>query len=140
MGAALAAKLGRPLRDLDALIVERAGCSIPAIFAAEGEEGFRRLEHEILCETAKQSGLVIAAGGGVVTRPENLDPMRQNSRIVWLRRALEKLSTEGRPLSKANPLEELYRRREPLYRAAADLTADNDGTVDETVRRIMEAL
>ena len=140
VGAALAERLGRPLADLDALIVERAGRSIPESFAAEGEEGFRRLEHEILCETAKKSGLVIAAGGGVVTRPENIDPMRQNSKIVWLRRDLKKLPTEGRPLSQANPLEELYRRREPLYRAAADLCADNNGTVEETVRQITEAM
>lgn len=140
VGAALAERLGRPLADLDALIVERAGRSIPAIFAAEGEEDFRRREHEALCDTAKRSGLVIAAGGGAVTRPENLDPMRQNSLVVWLRRDLDKLPTEGRPLSQAHPLEELYRRREPLYRAAADLVVDNDGTVEETAAKILGAM
>lgn len=140
VGAALAERLGRRLVDLDALVVERAGRSIPDIFAAEGEEGFRRREHEVLCDTAKESGLVIAAGGGVVTRPENLDPMRQNSRIIWLRRELNRLPVEGRPLSQANPLEELYRRREPLYRAAADLTVNNDGSVEETVRQILDQM
>lgn len=140
VGRALAERLGRHFVDLDAQVVERAGCPIPAIFAAEGEEGFRRLEHEVLCETAKESGLVIAAGGGIVTRQENLDHMRQNSRVIWLRRDLDKLPTEGRPLSQANPPEKLYQQREPLYRAAADLSADNNGTVDTTLAQILSAL
>ena len=140
LGRALAARLGRRLVDLDEEIAARAGCSIPAIFAAEGEEGFRRLEHEVLCETAKENGLVIAAGGGVVTRPENIDPLRQNSLVIWLRRDLDKLPTEGRPLSQTNPLENLYRQREPLYRAAADLSADNNGTPEETLAQILRAI
>lgn len=138
VGAALAARLGRPFADLDERIVQRAGRSIPAIFEAEEEEGFRRREHELLCETARQGGLVIAAGGGVVTRPENLDPMRANSVVVWLRRELDRLATEGRPLSLSRPLSALWEEREALYRGAADLTVDNNGTVDETVRRILE--
>lgn len=140
VGRALAERLGRRFVDLDARIVERAGCSIPTIFAAEGEESFRRLEHEVLSETARESGLVIAAGGGIVTRQENLDPMRQNSRVVWLRRDLDKLPTEGRPLSQANPPEKLYQQREPLYRAAADLSVDNNGTVDTTLAQILQAM
>ncbi len=140
VGAALAEKLGRPFRDLDALIVERDGRSIPAFFSEEGEEGFRRLEHEILRETVKQSGLVIAAGGGAVTRRDNIELMRRFCRVIWLRRDLDKLPTEGRPLSQTHPLEELYRLREPLYRAAAELVIDNNGTVGQTVEKIMEAL
>ena len=140
VGAALAERMGRRLVDLDAVIAGRAGCPIPEIFRREGEEGFRKREHEALCDIARESGLVIAAGGGIVTRPENLDPMRANSRIVWLRRDLDRLPTEGRPLSQANPLEALWRVREPLYRAAAELTADNNGDVESTVAQILEAL
>lgn len=139
VGAALAARTGRRFVDLDALIAERAGQEIPAIFAAESEEGFRRREHELLCDTAKQSGLVIAAGGGVVTRLENLDPMRANSRVVWLLRDIGKLPTAGRPLSLKCPVEELWREREGLYRAAADLIVDNNGTVEDTVAAILES-
>lgn len=140
VAAALAERLGRKLADIDAMVVERAGCSIPEIFTAEGEAGFRRREHEALCDIAKESALVIAAGGGIVTREENLDPMRQNSQIVWLRRELSALQTEGRPLSQLNSLADLYRRREPLYRAAADMVVDNNGTVEETVAQIVEAM
>ena len=140
VGAALAEKLGRKLVDADALIVEKAGCTIPEIFEKDGEEGFRRIEHEVLCEISKESGLVIATGGGVVTRPENMDPMRQNSLIVWLLRDLNKLPRDGRPLSQKNPLAEMFKVREPLYRAAADCIADNNGSLEDTVNQILEAV
>ena len=140
VGAALAEKLGRKLVDADALIVEKAGCTIPEIFEKDGEEGFRRIEHEVLCEISKESGLVIATGGGVVTRPENMDPMRQNSLIVWLLRDLNKLPRDGRPLSQKNPLAEMFKVREPLYRAAADCIADNNGALENTVNQILEAM
>ena len=142
IGKALAQKLGRPLADVDEKIVAEAGCSIPEIFAKEGEEGFRVREHRALAEIAKQSGLIISAGGGIVTRPENRDPMEENSVVVWLRRDLHKLPTDGRPVSQSVPLEELYRRRAPLYEAAAQVTVDNNGTVEQTVdeiiKRVME--
>ena len=140
VGAALAEKLGRSLADLDELIVEKAGCSIPEIFEKDGEEGFRRIEHQVLCQVSKESGLVIATGGGVVTRPENIDPMRQNSLIVWLLRDTALLPKDGRPLSQKNSLTEMFKIREPMYRAAADCIADNNGSVENTVRQILEAM
>ena len=139
VGQALANRLGRKLVDTDALVEEAAGCTIPELFAREGEEAFRRLEHEILCRVGRESGLVIATGGGAVTRPENLDPMRQNSTVIFLRRPLDQLPVEGRPISQANSLEELYRRRLPLYQQAADWAVDNvslDDTVTEIIRRL----
>ena len=140
VGAALAKSLGRRLVDVDERIVEMAGCSIPEIFAKDGEEGFRQIEHQALCEVSKESGLVIATGGGVVTRPENLDPMRQNSLIVWLLRDTALLPKDGRPLSQANSLTEMFKVREPLYRAAADCIADNNGSLEDTVKQILEAM
>lgn len=142
IGKALAEKLGRPLADVDEKIVAEAGCSIPEIFAKEGEEGFRVREHRALAEIAKQSGLIISTGGGIVTRPENRDSMEENSVVVWLRRDLHKLPIDGRPVSQSVPLDELYRLRAPLYEAAAQVTVDNNGaveeTVDEIIRRVME--
>ncbi|MBR0354680.1 MAG: chorismate mutase [Oscillospiraceae bacterium] len=140
LGAALARQLGRPFFDSDGELERRAGRDIPTIFREEGEEGFRRREHELLVELTRRSGAVIAVGGGAVTRAENLDLLRQNSRVVWLRRPLSALSTEGRPLSQSRSIEDLWREREALYRAAADRTADNTGTPEEGVQSIMEAL
>ena len=140
VGAALAESLGRRLVDVDERIVEMAGCSIPEIFAKDGEEGFRQIEHQALCEVSKESGLVIATGGGVVTRPENLDPMRQNSLIMWLLRDTALLPKDGRPLSQTNSLTEMFKVREPMYRAAADCIADNNGSLEDTVKQILEAM
>ena len=140
VGAALAASLNRKLVDVDERIVELAGCSIPEIFAKDGEEGFRRMEHQALCQVSQESGLVIATGGGVVTRQENFDPMRQNSLIVWLLRDLSLLPRDGRPLSQTNSLTEMFKVREPMYRAAADCIADNNGSVEDTVKQILEAM
>ena len=139
VGRALARRLGRELVDTDELVVQAAGCSIPRLFAEKGEETFRQMEHQAVVQAGSRSGLVIATGGGVVTRRENWDPMRQNSVVVFLRRPLDKLPTDGRPVSQANPLEELYRRRLPLYEGAADWTVDNttvDAAVAEIIRRL----
>lgn len=140
IGQELARRLNRPLEDVDQRIVETAGRPIPEIFAQEGEEGFRIREHRALCEVSKESGRVIACGGGIVTRKENWDPMRQNSTVIYLRRDLSLLPTSGRPMSQANPVEKLYRQRAPLYEQLADLTVDNQGTPEETAQEIIRRL
>lgn len=140
VGEKLAAALNRKFVDLDSLIVETAGCSIPDVFARDGEEGFRRIEHQVLRQVSKESGLVIATGGGVVTRQENFDALHENSLVVWLLRDIAKLPKDGRPLSQKNSLEDMFRLREPMYRAAADCAVDNNGDINETVRQIMEAM
>lgn len=125
VGRKLAAKLGRPLVDTDEEIVKRIGCTIPEYFAAHGEEEFRKREHEVLRDFSGRSGQIIATGGGIVTRAENMDPLRENSVVVFIRRDIDKLPTRGRPISQNNDLHQLYEKRLPLYEAAADVTVDN---------------
>lgn len=140
VGQALARRLGRPLVDLDEEIVREAGTSIPEIFACQGEEVFRNIEHRLLLKAAQQSGAVIATGGGIVTRKENMDPMRQNSVVIFLRRELDLLPREGRPLSQRDGLEKLYRQRLPLYKKVADIAVDNvvvEETASEIIRRVL---
>lgn len=120
VGKLLAERSGKPFVDLDGEIVRRAGMSIPEMFASQGEGAFRRLEHEVLTEACAKSGQIIATGGGAVLREENRAAMRRTGRVYRLRRRLEDLPTEGRPLSQAGKLEEMERLRDPLYRAAAD--------------------
>ena len=126
VGKALAERLGREFRDADQMIADRAGCSIPEIFAREGEEGFRARETEILGELGKQSGLIIATGGGCVTREENYSLLHQNGTVYFLKRGLSKLPKEGRPLSQKSSLETMYEARLPQYRRFADRVIDND--------------
>ena len=76
--------------------------------------------NEVLTEACAKSGQIIATGGGAVLREENRAAMRRTGRVYHLRRRLEDLPTEGRPLSQAGRLEEMERLRDPLYAAAAD--------------------
>ena len=101
--------------DADELITAMAGKSIPDIFAHEGEATFRDWETKALTELGKQSGLVIATGGGCVTQTRNYNILRQNGQIFWLQRDLALLPVDGRPLSQANTPEALYRTRKPMY-------------------------
>ena len=111
---------GKSFVDLDEEIARRAGKSIPEIFASQGEGPFRQLEQEVLTEACAKSGQIIATGGGAVLREENRTAMRRTGRVYRLRRRLEDLPAEGRPLSQAGKLEEMERLRDPLYTAAAD--------------------
>ena len=137
IGRKLAARLDRPLVDTDEEIVKRIGCTIPEYFASHGEEEFRKREHEVLRDFSSRSGQIIATGGGIVTRPENMDPLRENSMVVFLRREIEKLPTRGRPISQSSDLHELYEKRRPLYEAAADVTVDNI-LLEQTVEEILK--
>lgn len=136
VGRALARLSGKPFVDLDEEIVRRADKPIPEIFRTEGEEAFRALEAQALTEICAQSGQVIATGGGAVLRAENRDIMRRAGRVYFLRRALEELPTDGRPLSRKGGLEEMYRVRKPLYSAAADVVIDNSVALEETAELI----
>ena len=136
VGALLAEKTGRTFVDTDAEIEKLAKKSIPRIFAEDGEEAFRRLETQVLAEFGKQSGLVIATGGGCVTRSENDPLLHQNGRLFWLQRDLSQLPTHGRPLS--TNLEDMLAIRKPLYEAFADYVIDNNGTAEDAVNTILE--
>ncbi len=137
---ALSEALGRPLAEADTLLAEEAGRTIPEIFAAEGEAGFRLRETAVLREYGKRSGLILSTGGGCVTREENYPLLHQNGTIFWLKREIDRLPREGRPLSMQNDLGEMYEKRRPLYARFADHEIDNNGSVEQTVEAILEVL
>ena len=138
IGKQLADTLGKTFVDADAEIIKKAGISIPEIFAKSGEEGFRKLETSVLCELGKKSGLVIATGGGCVTREVNYSLLHQNGHIVWLQRDLANLATAGRPLSLSGDLTNMFKVRKPMYQRFADVAVDNNGTLEQTVLQILE--
>jgi shikimate dehydrogenase len=140
IGRLLAKETGKRFVDADSEVEQLAGKSIPEIFAEDGEDVFRRLETEVLAQLGKQSGLVIATGGGCVTREENYPLLHQNSRILWLKRCPARLPTEGRPLSRKTSPAKLYEQRKPMYKAFGDAAVDNDGTRGETLTQILNIL
>ena len=140
VGKALAEQLNRPFFDADEEILKRTGKSAEAWIEACGEAVFRQKETEVLESLCKQSGTVIATGGGAVTVPENADILRQNSIVFFINRDVSALPVEGRPLSKATALSEMYEVRLPLYRSVCDYEIAADGSVEAVVRRILEEL
>ena len=140
VGKALADRLGKTVVDADAEIVKLAGKPIPEIFADDGEAVFRDWESKALESLGKGSGQIIATGGGCVTKDRNYPLLHQNGTIFWLQRDLAKLPTDGRPLSQANNLTEMYETRQPLYAAFADTVIDNNGALEDTLARITEVL
>ena len=139
VGRILAQKTNREFVDLDEEIVRRAGRSIPAIFAEEGETAFRDLESAAVRDFSKTGGLVLAAGGGTILRPENVRRLKQNGVLVLLDRPPESLvPTDDRPLGDtAEKIRRLWETRRPIYLAAADRVIPVSGTPEETAERII---
>ena len=126
--------------DADAEIVKLAGKSIPEIFAEDGEEAFRTLETRVLEELGKQSQLIIATGGGCVTKKRNYSLLHQNGTIFWLNRALDVLPTDGRPLSQVTKAQDMFAVRKPMYEAFADYSIDNNAGMEDTLQEIISIL
>ena len=140
IGKRLAEKLGKTFVDADAVIEETYGKPIPQIFSEEGEAGFREKETAVLKELGKKASLVIATGGGCITKAHNYPLVHQNGTIFWIQRDLEVLPIDGRPLSQANKLSDLYRVRKTLYEKFADHIVDNNGDADACVNQICAIL
>lgn len=140
VGMLIAERLGREFIDTDELFVERAGMSIPEYFSKYGEEKFRRLESEICADVGCFGGKIIATGGGVVTRPQNKYSLRQNSTVVFIRRDLDILPTDGRPLSKGADLKQMFAKRLPLYLDFSDISVVNDSTPSAVADEILTQL
>ncbi len=139
VGKRIAEKTGRPFFDADEEFTVTYQKTPAQIIESLGEDRFRKMEHEVLCELGKKSGAVIACGGGAVTRECNYAPLRQNGVIVYLRRELSKLSSAGRPLSQRTSPEALYEARRAAYERFADLTEDSTEVVDLTADKIISA-
>ncbi|MAN18772.1 shikimate kinase [Synechococcus sp. A15-60] len=129
-GRPLAEKLGYGFVDSDSVIAQLAGCSIPEIFQRDGEAGFRKLETQVLSAISEHHSLVVATGGGVVTRSENWGVMHQGI-VIWLdverEQLLKRLEADSTPrplLQEADPaqaLDRILNARRPQY-GEADLT------------------
>ncbi len=149
VGQRLARKLKRPFVDLDQAIEEREGMEVQEIFSRKGEAYFRAVEKRTLREILRQSGQVIATGGGVVVNEENLRLLKQRSLLVCLTASPDILlrrsgTGKERPLLKGGEgkkrIEELLRRREKAY-AQAHVSIDTSClSVDQVVEEIMETL
>lgn len=141
VGRVVADALGCPFLDLDEIIAKKAGRSIPEIFKADGEAGFRKLEQQALEKTVAkyaESTAVLALGGGTVTIPGAVQLLQQKTLCIYLKATLDTLkenlegATEGRPLA-GEGWEQRLAEREPLYEASAHIILETDGLTPEEI-------
>ena len=147
LGASLAAALKMPFCDTDALVERAAGKSVARIFDEDGEERFRELEGYAACEAAALCGAVIAAGGGIVLRAENVRALKKSGVLFYLRKTPEEIlrvsDVSDRPLLRgdtAAKLEQQFKARDKLYRRAADFTIESTESDEmaETIQMLYE--
>jgi len=138
-GKILAEKTGREFADTDKWVEKRTGKSIPEIFSKNGEETFRKLENEALETLCKQSGYVIATGGGIVKHEKNRNIIRQNGIVVFIDRDIADLPVSGRPLSEKEGITALAKARLPVYARWSDKTVKAAGA-EETAEEIRKVI
>ena len=149
VGQIVAERLQMKCVSMDERIVEKAGMSIPDIVKNHGWPAFRDMESEVARELATLDNIVIDAGGGVIERPENIDALKTNSRIIWLKASVDTIvsriqwGTERPSLtggkSFTEEVAEVLERRTPKYESAAQYRIDTDQLTPEQVAdRVIE--
>ncbi len=145
VGQQVAALLQFQFLDTDVLIEERAGKTIPAIFAENGEPTFRQLERDIVTQLEEKSSIVIATGGGLACNPDNLASLKKHSLVVCLWAAPETIwrrvrNQTHRPLLQdPDPqakINRLLTEREPHYRNADVLVSTEFRSAREVAHQI----
>jgi len=149
VGKQLAKKCNLEFVDLDDLIEEKEGMKITQIFKDKGEPYFRKVEKEITVKTAKEKGLVIACGGGVVLDKENVSALKENGIVIYLKASLEVIlertkKYSHRPLLNVdNPkkkIEGLLEYRKSYYEQADHIIDTSNLNIDEVVNKILEVI
>ena len=149
VGVLLAKKTGMAFVDLDIYIEKKYGMTVSEIFEKFGEPRFREMERDAAKELSAKNGMVIAAGGGTLTFKENVDVFRTNGRIILLDLPVETVAKRlendtTRPLlnrpDKLTAMKELYEKRMPLYKEAADIVVNGDDSPMQVCIEIMSVI
>ncbi len=142
VGKILSEQTGMPFYDTDEYLEKKFTRKIPDIINTDGEQAFRKMETEVLEELTKMSGCIIATGGGAVLAEQNRYLLKQNGKCVYIKRDISKLATTGRPLSSGGMerLEELFRKRSPIYESLSDFSVDINENSKECAEKIIKQL
>jgi shikimate dehydrogenase len=139
IGKILSEQLNKKLIDTDELIVNKLNMSIAEYMKTHSEKEFRDIETECVKEAAKMSNVVVATGGGAILRTENVNALKQNGKLYFLKRNLELLTpTESRPFSSdMEALKKRYTERLPIYESVCDVVIDNNNEISDAVKQIL---
>lgn len=137
LGKIAADKLGRPFWDTDEMVAVSAGMTIPEIFEKYGEPHFRTLEAQAIAQAGSQNGVVIATGGGAVMSARNRYMLKQNGKICYIKRDIDRLETKGRPLSVSREaLAEIFKKRIATYESFCDIIIGNNAAAQTAAEQI----
>lgn len=145
LGKILGNELSIKFYDMDEYIQETTSKSILELFE-NGENYFRNIESKVCEELSKKENILISTGGGVVKRKENIEVLKKESLIIFLDRPIEKiiedLDIAKRPLLKdgKEKIRNLYKERYELYKESADKIVINDGTMEDVIEKLKEAI
>ncbi len=139
VGEEVAKRLGRSFYDSDMVICKQTGNTPSEIITQMGEAYFRELETDIIKELSKETGVVIATGGGAVLKEENVEALSQNGRLYFIDRPFDLLlPTKDRPLtSTKEELLKKYNERYDIYNKSSDVRIDASGNVDEVSEAVI---
>lgn len=149
VGTLLSKKLGMSFIDLDSYIEKKEEMTVSQIFEQHGEPYFRQREREASVELAEKRGLIISTGGGTLIDKQNVEAFRKSGKIVLLDLAVEIIAERlkgdnTRPLlqrdDKEKAMRELYGKRMPLYKEAADIIIDAAAAPLIVCGRIIDAV
>ncbi|MGI5894565.1 MAG: shikimate kinase [Candidatus Merdivicinus sp.] len=145
VGRHLAQLTGMIFLDLDTEIERTAGMDIPRIFSEKGEDTFRQIETDCARKASRLSGYVIACGGGIILRQENMRALGRTGTIVFLDRSVKEICAsklDGRPLIAGNldRVQALYDQRIALYRQYAEVTVESSRSPEFVARLVWESL
>ena len=140
IGRVLAEKLDRELIDTDKMIESKMKMPISKIFESHGETYFRNLETEAIKEASKKCGVVIATGGGSILKEENINALKQNGKIFFIDRDVNKLvPTSSRPTAlNKEAIMKRFEERYEIYNSTADVVIENNSTSKVAAKKILE--
>ena len=140
VGKKLAQKLNRKFYDTDVVITEKEGTTPAEIIRTKGEQAFRDIESAVCRELTSEQGVIIATGGGVVLRKENVFNLKKNGLLFFIDRPLEAIKpTDDRPLSSSeDKLRQVYEYRYPIYTREADYHIVSDNILEHTIEKVLK--
>lgn len=144
IGSLVSKKLNIKFVDMDEYIVQKENLTIKDMFAIS-EDYFRDAETNCARILGGENSIIIATGGGIVKRNENMEHLKKNSLVVFLNRPIENIISDidisTRPLLKDSieKIYKLYKERYHLYQKYSDIEIINDTTIDDAVSRITDA-
>ena len=138
VGKLISKTTGLTFYDSDDEIIKKTGKTPSEIINEQGENYFRDIESEVIKELSIKSGAVISLGGGAVLREENVTNLKRNGAIIYIKRDVNLLTSDNRPISQKEGIKALYEKRKSIYESVSDIIVENDTTIENCAKKVIK--